>query len=383
MDTSRSRRFGVGSYLLAAFLAALVPAPRPARAATKRLLIQKRCFRVISGASVSVTFKRPTTAGNLIVAYVVWDNAGSVSVTDSAGDIFASAIGPTQATGDPSSAQIFYATHIAGGRDTVTASFATGISARGVLYVHEYAGLDRSAPLEGAVAASGSPLTMDSGVLTTAGAGDLLFAGAESNGKSIGRLTRGFKKRLGKYGNATAEEARAAAGPHEITATQNGTAWVMQLVAFRTAGSTPPNTAYPLKVGPTGRYLVDQQGVPFLITGDSPQSLMVNLSEAEADSFFADRQEAGFNAVWINLLCATYTGGRPDGSTYDGIVPFTTDGNLSTPNEAYFARVDDMLALAAKHGLTVFLDPAETGSWLSVLSSNGVTKSRDLRAVPG
>ena len=326
MDTPRSGRFGVGTYLLAAFLAALVPAPRPARAATKRLLIQKRYFRVISGASVSVTFKKPTTAGNLIVAYVVWDNAGSVSVTDSAGDTFASAIGPTQATGDPSSAQIFYATNIGGGPDTVTASFATGISARGVLYVHEYAGLDRSAPLEGAVAASGSPLTMDSGVLTTAGAGDLLFAGGESNGKSIGRLTRGFKKRLGKYGNVTAEEAGAAAGPHEITATQKGTAWVMQLVAFRTAGSTPPNTAYPLKVGPTGRYLVDQQGVPFLITGDSPQALMVNLSEAEADSFFADRQAAGFNAVWINLLCATYTGGRPDGSTYDGIVPFTTDG---------------------------------------------------------
>jgi chitodextrinase len=378
MGTPRSGRFQVGTYLLAASLATLSSAPVPARAATSRLLIQKRYFRVISGGNVSVTLKKPTTAGNLIVAYVVWDNAGSVSVTDSAGNTFASAIGPTQATGDTSSAQIFYATNIAGGADTVTASFTTAISARGVLYVHEYAGLDRTAPLEGAVAASGSSLTMDSGVLSTTGAGDLLFAGGESNGRSIGRLTRGFKKRLGKYGNVTAEEAAAVAGPHEITATQRGTAWVMQLVAFRTAGSAPPpHTAYPLKVGPTGRYLVDQQGAPFLITGDSPQALIVNLSETEADSYFADRQAAGFNAVWINLLCATYTGGRPDGSTYDGIVPFTTDGDLSTPNEAYFARVDDMLALAAQHGLTVFLDPAETGSWLSVLSSNGVTKSRN------
>jgi chitodextrinase len=378
MGTPRSGRFWVGTLLLAAILATLSSAPIPARAVTRRLLIQKGYFRVISGGSVSVSFKKPTTAGNLIVAYVVWDGAGSVSVTDSAGNTFASAIGPTQATGDTSSAQIFYATNIAGGPDAVTATFTTAISARGVLYVHEYAGLDRTAPLEGAVAASGSSLTMDSGVLTTAGAGDLLFAGGESNGRSIGRLTRGFKKRLGKYGNVTAEEAAAAAGPHEITATQKGTAWVMQLVAFRTAGSAPPpRTAYPLKVGPTGRYLVDQQGVPFLITGDSPQALMVNLSETEADSYFADRQAAGFNAVWINLLCATYTGGRPDGSTYDGIVPFTTDGDLSTPNEAYFARVDDMLALAAQHGLTVFLDPAETGSWLSVLSSNGVTKSRN------
>src|SRR5262249_22465369 len=111
-------------------------------------------------------------------------------------------------------------------------------------------------------------------------------------------------------------------------------------------------------------------------TGACRPALMATVAAAAAVSFFADRQAVGFNAVWIHLLCATYTGGRPDGSTYDGIVPFTTDGDLSTPNEAYFARIDDMLALAAQHGLTVFLDPAETGSWLSVLSSNGVTKSR-------
>ena len=210
-----------------------------------------------------------------------------------------------------------------------------------------------------------------------AGAGDLLFAGGESNGKSIGRLTRGFKKRLGKYGNVNAEEAAAAAGPHEITATQKGTAWVMQLVAFRTGREhAAANTAYPLKVGPTGRYLVDQQGVPFLITGDSPQALMVNLSEAEADSYFADRQAAGFNAVWINLLCATYTGGRPDGSTYDGIVPsrrpaiFDAERGLLRPGRRH-ARTSRRSTAS-----TVFLDPAETGSWLSVLQSNGVTKSR-------
>jgi chitodextrinase len=371
-----NRRFGLGGFLLIASILTPVSV-LPLHAATKRPFIQKRYLRVISGGSVSVTFKKPNAAGNLIVAYVVWDNAGTVSITDTAGNAYDSAIGPTQATGDTSSAQVFYARNIAGGPDTVTATFATGITARGVLYIHEYAGLDRTDPLDGAVAASGSSLSMDSGDLATASTGDLLFAAGESNGKSIGRLTRGFKKRLGKYGNVTAEEAAAVAGSHDVMATQKGTAWVMQLVAFKTAGSTTPHTAYPLKVGPTGRYLVDQQGTPFLIAGDSPQALMVNLSEAEADSFFADRQAAGFNTVWVNLLCATYTGGRADGSTYDGIVPFTTEGDLSTPNERYFARVDDMLALAARHGLTVLLDPAETGSWLSVLDSNGVATSRD------
>jgi hypothetical protein len=137
----------------------------------------------------------------------------------------------------------------------------------------------------------------------------------------------------------------------------------------------PP--AFPLKVGPTGRYLVDRNGRPFLIVGDSPQALIANVSETQADRFFANRQAAGFNSVWINLLCNDYTGGRPDGNTYDGIAPFTQPGNLSTPNPAYFARADDMIRLAARHRLAVFLDPIETGGWLKVLRSNGKTKAYD------
>ena len=104
--------------------------------------------------------------------------------------------------------------------------------------------------------------------------------------------------------------------------------------ASATTAASPPAGVGPLRVGPTGRYLVDQNGTPFLIAGDSPQALIGDLSLADAESFFADRQALGFNSVWINLLCTTYTGCRADGSTWDGIAPFTTPGDLSTPNEA-------------------------------------------------
>jgi Protein of unknown function (DUF4038) len=135
----------------------------------------------------------------------------------------------------------------------------------------------------------------------------------------------------------------------------------------------PP--VYPLRIGPTGRYLVDRDGRPFLIVGDSPQALMVDLSPKQADRYFADREAAGFNSLWINLVSDDYTGGRPDGATYDGIVPFRQQGNLSTPNPAYFARADEMIRLAAKHHLAVFLDPIETGGWLGVLQQNGTAKA--------
>src|SRR5262249_44087228 len=118
---------------------------------------------------------------------------------------------------------------------------------------------------------------------------------------------------------------------------------------FLLEGTTPADAAvYPLQQSVNGRYLVDQNGVPFLIVGDAPQALMVNLTTNEAAMYFADRHAFGFNTVWINLLCSTYTGGRPDASTVDGIVPFTANlpntaaYDLTKTNEAYFGRVDQM-----------------------------------------
>ena len=140
--------------------------------------------------------------------------------------------------------------------------------------------------------------------------------------------------------------------------------------------SSSTGRRWPAEVGPTGRYLVDQNGVPFLITGESPQALIGDLTESDAALFFANRRAHGFNTVWINLLCDDYTGCRADGSTWDGIPPFTTPGDLSTPNEAYFSRADRMIQLAAQYGFVVLLDPAETGGWLDTLVANGVEKDR-------
>ncbi|HTL19031.1 MAG TPA: DUF4038 domain-containing protein [Patescibacteria group bacterium] len=143
-----------------------------------------------------------------------------------------------------------------------------------------------------------------------------------------------------------------------------------------TPNTVQPPAAYPLKKSPNGRYLVDSKNVPFLLAGDAPQALMVKLTEADADLFFSNRVSHGFNALWINLLCRPGTGGRKDGATYDGILPFTAPDDLSTPNEAYFARCDRMMSLAQEHGLLVLLDPAETIDHLKILLANGPDKCR-------
>ncbi len=134
--------------------------------------------------------------------------------------------------------------------------------------------------------------------------------------------------------------------------------------------------AYPLKVSQNGRYLVDQRNAPFMIVGDSPQALIGDLSLEDAAAYIEDRKAAGFNAFWVNLLCVRYTGCREEGTTFDGIQPFTTARDLSTPNPAYFERADAIIRLAERAGIVVFLNPIETGGWLGVLRENGVAKAR-------
>jgi hypothetical protein len=127
---------------------------------------------------------------------------------------------------------------------------------------------------------------------------------------------------------------------------------------------------YPLRASANNRYLVDQKNTPFLMVGDSPQHLITNLSRQEAAAFMANRRGYGINTLWINLLCIC-----KEAKTFDGIVPFLVPGDIATPNPAYFQRVDDMLHLAADHGMVVLLDPIETISWLDLLRKNGTSKA--------
>lgn len=152
--------------------------------------------------------------------------------------------------------------------------------------------------------------------------------------------------------------------------------------------TVPTPAAFPIKVSSNGRYLVDRNNTPFLMLGDSPQSMVVNLSGSEMATYMADRQARGFNTIIVDVLVTTYTSGNANGTTFDGIAPFTsgtspTDYDLSTPNPAYFARLDSLVSTAASDGLLVMLDPIETGGWLPTLANNGATKDFNYGAFLG
>jgi hypothetical protein len=118
--------------------------------------------------------------------------------------------------------------------------------------------------------------------------------------------------------------------------------------------------------------LVDQNNSPFMIVGDSPHSLIGRMSKPEAEFYMANRQRYGINTLWVELLCNDKTACNADGTTFDGIPPFTIPRDISTPNSVYFQRVEDMLGIAATHGITILLDAVETDGWLTTLRVNGV-----------
>ena len=156
-------------------------------------------------------------------------------------------------------------------------------------------------------------------------------------------------------------------------------AWVT-LVGQTMSRSPLASPVYPLKASANGHYLTDSNGVPFLLMGDSPQSMIANLTPVQMSGYMANRRAMDFNSILVDALCTSYTGGNSNGTAYDGTPPFTSgtdpsNYDLSTPNPAYFAELDALVSLAASYNLAVLLDPIETGGWLVTLENNGPAKA--------
>lgn len=143
---------------------------------------------------------------------------------------------------------------------------------------------------------------------------------------------------------------------------------------------------YPLKRGPDPRYLVDQNDRPFLIHGDAPWSLIVQLTREETEQYLSNRHRKGFNSIIVNLIEHIYCD-NPPFNRY-GEPPFTTAGDYSTPNPAYFEHVDWVLRKAAEYGIQVFLAPSYLGfgggygeyepqGWYQEMVANGAVTLRE------
>src|SRR6185437_5783692 len=146
-------------------------------------------------SSVALKFQVAQTAGNLNVIVVGWTGSSAhiTGVTDSAGNAYALAVGPTVQSGVESAA-IYYAMNIAAAAaNTVTVKFdspAPYVDLR----LAEYTGVATSVALDAVAAAAGNGGSANSGTLTTSLAQDLLvgadYVGTTTNGPGTGFAAR-------------------------------------------------------------------------------------------------------------------------------------------------------------------------------------------------
>ena len=199
-------------------------------------------------ATVSVVFSSSQTAGNLNVVVVGWSDSVAVvgSVTDSKGNVYIRAVGPTVRPG--LSQSIYYAANIAGAAantNTVTVQFSAP-ALYADIRILEYSGLATVSPVDVTAAATGTNATSSSGAATTTNANDLIFGAntVQTGTKSQGS---GFTNRVitSPDGDIAEDRIVTTAGSYSAAAPLVVAGdWVMQMVAFKASGgvvdTTPP-----------------------------------------------------------------------------------------------------------------------------------------------
>ena len=344
---------GIALVLATATLSMVSP---PRAYAASAAFVQGRNAQVTKGTTASLAFSKANTAGDLIVVYVVLDNTGTVTVSDSNGNNYTAATAQ-QSFGGSWSAQVFYASGILGGTNTVKVTFSKAITSFGLVYLHEYSGLATATPVDVSASAAGTSTAMSTGVATTTQANDLLFAaGASANTVTAG--TTGFTTRLNGFGNLTEDRVVTTTGSYVATGSQNGSSWVMQLVAFRLASSV---------IGPSAK-LGFVQG-PSTTAAGAAMTPAVTVAVEDASG----NVETSDNATQVSLAL----GANPGAGTLSGGSALTVKAGIAT-----FSGLS-INTPGTGYTLTASSTPAFTGVTSASFNITGVGPSAKLGFVQG
>lgn len=218
-------------------------------------LVQQAETSVGSGASsISQAFPSASTSGDLIVVTVKWggQNLSVSSITDSRGNLYQNAVGPTNWSGTAKCAQTYVAKNIAGGGSPliITVGLTAASTSSLHLYQFEYSGADPNTPLDAAGAATGSGTSLSSGLLITNNSNDLIHAVAFTDDGTT-TAGAGFQTLTTFHGNLAENMNASAAGTYSATASNSTNAnWFMHALGIKAAVSggsakdtTPPVVA--------------------------------------------------------------------------------------------------------------------------------------------
>jgi hypothetical protein len=203
-----------------------------------------------SQTALTLPYTAAQAAGDLNVVVVGWNDttAQISSVTDTAGNLYQLAVGPTLLSGTASQS-IFLAKNIvsaAGGTNTVNVNFSTAAFYPDVRIL-EYSGIDPNNPVDVSAGATGNSATTSSGNATTTNPTDLLL-GANFVATVTTGPGSGFTTRLLTTPDADIVEDSlvTTTGTYSATAPLDSQGWwVAQMVALRVAGTSTAPTPTP------------------------------------------------------------------------------------------------------------------------------------------
>ncbi|RAH67455.1 glycoside hydrolase family 140 protein [Aspergillus aculeatinus CBS 121060] len=110
---------------------------------------------------------------------------------------------------------------------------------------------------------------------------------------------------------------------------------------------------YAITPSPDGRFLQQSNGKPFFWQADTAWLLFHRLNYSEAETYLSDRARKGFTVV----LAVGFTQEGITSPNRNGDLTFI-DEDVTRPNEAYWAYIDSIVALAWSKGIRICLVPA-------------------------
>jgi hypothetical protein len=128
-------------------------------------------------------------------------------------------------------------------------------------------------------------------------------------------------------------------------------------------------TFFPTSTNPTGQFMTlstDKTHLvntftnkPVFITGDAPQLLFVQLSDADVETYLQDRASRHFSALWVYPIDNYDQTNAP--KDYYGNVPFDGPKNFTNEDATYWAHIDYVVQRIAAYGMTAFMNVAFVG----------------------
>ena len=182
----------------------------------------------------SAAFASASGTGDLVVVSSVWSSQAVTitGVTDTKGNAYRPAVGPTNWGGASYRSAIWYASNITGGAGAITITMAySGAQGTTYTYIAEYSGVATYNPLDAISAGIGSTASLSSGTNVTGQGTELIFGYAMSDNTATADPS--FTMRNTNHNNFIADRTVTRTGYYSVFGTNSAGNWLCQMATFR------------------------------------------------------------------------------------------------------------------------------------------------------